>query len=149
MTRPTYQRPRPARARPQDWPERLAAHIAAHRASEFAWGRADCATFTADWVAAMHGTDPLAGLRGAYGTEAEYLAMADAHGSLSAMAGATAALHGLPECPPAYAQRGDIALVRLGNEECLGIVDALAVTVPTLAGIRLAPRRGIVRAWSV
>lgn len=140
---------RPPRARPQDWPERLAAHIAAHRAAPFAWGAHDCATFAADWVRMMHDADLLAELRGTYATEAEYLALVAAGGGLSAMAGAAAARLGLPECLSAYAQRGDVVLVRFGNEECLGVVDALSVTVPALGGIRLAPRRGIVRAWSV
>jgi hypothetical protein len=33
-----------------------------------------------------------------------------------------------------------VALVRLGNQECLGLVDGRHVAVPTLAGLRLAPR---------
>jgi hypothetical protein len=141
-------RPRSPWRRPEDWPERLAAHVAAHRASGFAWGVHDCATFAADWVRLLHGFDPLAPWRGAYADEAGFLALLGPNGLGGLMATAAQA-HGLPEGSPAHARRGDVALVRLGNEECAGIVDALDVAVPTLAGIRMAPRRAIARVWSV
>lgn len=141
-------RPNPPHRRPEDWPERLAAHIAAHRATPFDWGRHDCATFAADWVRALHGFDPLAPWRGTYASEGEYLALIDPDG-LDGLMDAAAAAHGLPEGTPAFARRGDIALVRLGNEECVGVVDMVRVAVPTLAGIRMAPRRFIIRCWAI
>jgi hypothetical protein len=142
-------RPPPARTRPADWPERLAAHTARWRATPFAWGQHDCATFAAGWVLEIHGFDPLEPLRGAYATEAEYLGLLEDAGGLLALMQRAAARNGLPECGPAFAQRGDIALVRLGNEECVGLVDAVGVTVPTCERLRIAPRSAILHAWAV
>lgn len=143
--------PRPLTApfRPQAWPELLAAHLAAGRSTPFAWGAHDCATFVADWVQALHGTDPLAPWRGTYDSEAGFEALVAPTGGLGGFVAGVAEAAGFPPCPPAFVQRGDAALVRLGNEECLGIVEAKHVAVPTLAGIRLAPRAGIVRAWAL
>jgi hypothetical protein len=143
--------PRPLLAprRLQAWPELLAAHLAAGRHRPFAWGVHDCATFVADWVRALHGTDPLAAWRGSYDSEAGFDALVAPAGGLAGFVAGVATAQGFPSCPPAFVQRGDVALVRLGNEECLGLVDAKHVAVPTLAGIRLAPRSAILQAWAV
>lgn len=136
-------------ARGQSWPERLAEMLASTRHTPFAWGLHDCATIACDWVLEMRGVDPMAAERGTYGTEAEYEAMTAAEGGLQAFVAARAERAGIAACPPAFAQRGDIALVRLGNQECLGIVAGRHVAVPTLGGLRLAPASAIACAWAV
>lgn len=53
-----------------DWPERLAAHIAAARDARFEWGKFDCAMFASDAIRAMTGFDLAADFRGQYSDEA-------------------------------------------------------------------------------
>jgi hypothetical protein len=135
--------------RPQDWPERLGTLLAAIRHVPFAWATHDCATIVCDWVLEMRGIDPMATDRTAYATEDEFEALVAPFGGLGDFVANRAAAAGIEECPPPFAQRGDVALVRLGNQECLGLVDGRHVAVPTLAGLRLAPRAAIARAWAV
>lgn len=45
---------------------KLGAFINRHLPEPFAWGRFDCCTFTADWVLACRGIDPMADLRLTY-----------------------------------------------------------------------------------
>lgn len=142
-------RPAARGPRPQDWPDRLVAHVASWRGQAFAWGTHDCATYVAGWVQAMHGIDILDGIRGTYGTEAEYEAMLQEWGGLGPLADSVTAIHGLPPCPPAFVMRGDIALLEVGNMLGLGLVDAVAVTVPGVDRVRLVPRSAIIRAWAV
>lgn len=44
-------------ARPNDWPERLAAFIEEHRDKPLVWSENDCATFCAAWVLRAGGPD--------------------------------------------------------------------------------------------
>jgi hypothetical protein len=97
----------------------------------------------------VHGFDPLDGIRGTYATEEEYEALLQEWGSLGALLDQIAAIHELPECPPAFARRGDIVLAMAGNMEGLGLMDAVAVTLPGPDRLRLAPRSAILRAWAV
>ena len=142
-------RPAAPRTRPQDWPDRLVAYLAQCRPLGFAWGTHDCASFAAGWVQAVHGFDPLDGIRGTYASEAEYEALLQEWGGLGALLDQIAAIHELPECPPAFARRGDIVLAMVGNMEGLGIMDAVNVAVVGPDRMRLAPRSAILRAWVV
>lgn len=135
--------------RPQNWPEQLGELLAAIRNVPFAWGTHDCATIVCDWVLDMRGIDPMAGDRGAYANEDEFEALVSPYGGLGGFVSYRATMADIEECPPAFASRGDVALVRVGNQECLGLVDGRHVAVPTLAGLRLAPRAAIARAWAV
>lgn len=142
-------RPAPDRPRPQDWPDRLVAYLAQSRAAPFAWGTHDCATFAAGWVQQLHGLDLLDGLRGTYASEPEYDALIAEWGGLEPLLEQVAALHGLPECPPPFARRGDIVLAQAGNMQGLGIMDAVQVVIPGPDRTRLLPRSTILRAWAV
>ena len=142
-------RPAPPSPRPQDWPDRLVAYLAGCRRQPFAWGVHDCASFAAGWVLALRGVDPLENHRGSYASEAEFEGLVQAHGGLAALVEVAALAHGLPECPPAFAQRGDVVLVEVGNMLGLGIVDAVGVTIPGPDGLRVVPRRAIRRAWVI
>lgn len=136
-------------ARAQDWPEQLAELLASTRHTPFAWGLHDCATIVCDWILEIRGVDPMAAERGTYGTEAAFEALVDAEGGLEPFVAVRAARAGIADCPAPFVQRGDVALVRLGNQECLGLIAGRHVAVPTLAGLRLAPASAIVRAWAV
>lgn len=142
--------PRPATPpRPEDWPDRLVAYLAACRAVPFAWGVHDCATFAAGWVQQLRGIDLLGDLRDAYANEAEYEALLAQRGSLGAILDVVALVHGLAECPPAFARRGDVALMEIGNMQGLGLVDAVGCTLPGPDRLRVVPRSAIVRAWAI
>lgn len=87
-----------------DWPERLVATIAAHRAESFAWGRFDCATIVRDSVRAMTGVDILAE-HGRWRSKRGALRVlrASRHASVAAFVAAT-----FPACAPLRAGRGDL-----------------------------------------
>lgn len=136
-------------ARSQDWPERLAAFIDARRYAPFAWGTNDCATLAADAVLELTGVDPMASLRGTYGTEDEADGVISAAGGLEALADSLAAAAGLGACLPLFAQRGDVVLVEHGNILALGVVTGDAVAVPGPDGLAFLPLRAAARAWAV
>jgi hypothetical protein len=131
-----------------DWPERLAALVEARRHLPFAWGTQDCVTLAADAVLACTGRDPHVA-RGAYAGEAEAEAILAGEGGLEGWVAATLAAFGAPEIPPALAQRGDWALVVVGNETLCGPVIGESVAVPGTDRLRFVPLARIRRAWAV
>ena len=131
------------------WPELLAELIEQRTDAPFRWGRHDCALFACDAVRVVAGVDPADGLRGTYRTESGAELIIAQHGSLEALAANQFALHGLGDCAPAFAQRGDVALVMQGNMRALGVVVGDAVAVPAAQGLAFLPLAAIQRAWSV
>lgn len=133
-----------------DWPERLAALVEARRHAPFAWGRQDCVAFAADAAIAVTGRDPLAAWRGRYGSEAEADAiLADHGGDLYRFMVLLMEAFGAPACPPRLAQRGDLALVQLGNLLAVGVVTGGAIAAPGQDGLAFAPPAAARRAWAV
>lgn len=132
-----------------NWPETLAELVEQRAETAFRWGEHDCALLAADAVLAMTGTDPAGALRGAYSTEAEADALIAQYGGLEALAATLAAEVGLGDCAPAFAQRGDVALVTQGNMRALGVVVGDSVAVPAAQGLAFLPLDAIQRAWSV
>jgi len=142
-------RPPPARRRLPGWPERLADIIDAHRDTPFAWGTHDCCLFAAAVVAALTGHDPAAGYRGAYATEAEAEALIGP-GGLPGFLAQQAAAAGLPQLPhPSQAQRGDLALVTVGNTPLLGVVLGDLVAAPGTDGLAFVPAGTATMGWAV
>lgn len=76
----------------------------------FAWGRADCSLFMADWVQRVRGIDPAAPLRGRYRTALGAARHIRRRGGFEAMGRALAQAAGLAvtDAP----RPGDIGLVR-------------------------------------
>ena len=142
-------RPDPARPRLPDWPERLAELLEARLDLPFAWGAQDCCTLPADAALALTGHDPLAAWRGTYADEAAAEAILARHGGLEGFVADCLAAWGAPECPPAFVQRGDWALVAVGNELLCGVVAGAAVAVPGTHRLRAVPLDRIRRAWAV
>lgn len=132
-----------------NWPETLAGLVEQRAETAFRWGEHDCALFACDAVMVMAGVDPAEGLRGTYRTERQADALIAQHGSLEALAAHQFALHGLGDCAPAFAQRGDVALVTQGNMLALGVVVGDSVAVPAAQGLAFLPLDAIQRAWSV
>lgn len=142
-------RPQPAKRRLLDWPERLAAIVEERREREFSWGVHDCGMFAADVAQALTGEDPAAWLRGRYSSEAELEAIIVPMGGIEAAIEHTMAEFGAPECPPAYAQRGDWALVEVGNDLMTGVVLGDRVAVPGLDRLQFVPLRKALRTWAI
>jgi hypothetical protein len=120
-------RPAPTSRRLPDWPERLADLLDTRLAMPFAWGSHDCATFAAD--------------------EAE--AVISALGGLEAAADDALRAIGAVDCPPALAQRGDLALFLTGNMPALGVIEGADVVAPGFDGLRRVPVAAATRAWAL
>lgn len=144
----THREP-PLRPRREDWPDLLANHERAFRRRGFEWGDNDCATYAAGWVQKLHGVDVMAKWRGAYASEQEFEDLVAQAGGLAEFVTAAAEAEGFFLVPTRFAQRGDIGLARVGNQECLGIVVNGGVSVPTLSGLALVPRGALRLAWGV
>jgi hypothetical protein len=141
-------RPEPTRVRADDWPERLAAFIEARRDDAFAWGLQDCFTLAADAALELTGEDPAAAVRGEYVTEEEAEAIVGSAG-LEAWVAATMAAWGAAECDPAFAQRGDMVFVAVGNQRMCGVHLGSTVAVPGLERLQFLPASRVLRAWVV
>lgn len=141
-------RPEPMRERAADWPERLAAFIDARRDQPFAWGGQDCFTFAADAAVALTGDDPAAAVRGEYSSEEEAEAIIGPDG-LEAWVAATMAAWGASECEPAFAQRGDMVFVAVGNQRMCGVHLGATVAVPGTDRLHFLPASRVLRAWVV
>lgn len=136
------------RRRHPDWPERLAEVIAARRDTPFAWGAQDCITFAADVSLALTGRDLWAAHRGTYATEAEAERVVGPDG-LAAFVARLMAEAGVPEIGVVEAQRGDWALIMVGNMPLVGVVLDARVAAPGNDGLAFVPVRRAVRAWAV
>jgi hypothetical protein len=141
-------RPAPPWHRRADWPERLAEFLAARSARPFAWGRQDCVTVAADAALLMTGRDPIAGWRGSYADEDGAEAVVQPHG-LRGFLMLLMAKFGAPECPVHLAQRGDWAMVSVGNHLVTGIVAGVHVLAPGMRGLVAVPLRRAVIAWAI
>ena len=139
----------PTRPRFADWPERLAAIVEDRRTAPFYWGANDCAGFAADVTVALTGEDPAAWIRGSYGDEAALEAILVERGGFEEAVAQTMAEFGAPECPPAYAMRGDWALVEAGNQLLVGVILDDRVAITGLDGLRFLPSRYAKRTWAI
>lgn len=131
-----------------DWPERLAAYLAAMRPHRFAWGANDCARFAAGAVHAITGQQP---------TALQWQSPADAARLLRRLGPlADAVGQVLPELPsPALAQRGDVVLVRAPVHEgramrqWVAVADGLCWWSPSVTGLASGSMLLVQRAWGV
>lgn len=139
----------PARRRHADWPERLAAIVEERRTAPFYWGGNDCAGFAADVTVTLTGEDPAAWIRGHYADEAMLEAILIERGGFEVAVAQTMADFGAPECPPAFAMRGDWALVEAGNQTYVGVVLDDRVAITGLDGLRFLPKRYVTRTWAI
>ena len=141
---------RPAAARPRfsDWPDRLAAFLQSRLAQPFELGGQDCCMFAMDAVRAQTGFDAGARWRGRYEDEASAEALIGP-GGLELAALAFAAECGLPEMPWQFAQRGDLVLVRWGNELLMAVVVGDRALGPGAEQLRSVPIGAAIRAWAV
>jgi hypothetical protein len=141
-------RPEPTHSRATDWPEQLSSFIEARRDGGFAWGTQDCFIFAADAALELTGDDPAALVRGTYSTEAEAEAIIGPSG-LESWVASTMQAWGAPECAPAFAQRGDLVFVAVGNQRMCGVHLGDTVAVPGLSHVHFLPASRVLRAWVV
>lgn len=109
-----------------DWPARLDTFLRARRARPFEWGEQDCVLFAADAVRALVGVDLGAKIRGKYKTARGAASVLRKHGGMMAAVDKATACLGAIVIAPAFAQRGDIALVQtdLGLTVLVRVADA-------------------------
>lgn len=140
---------RPDTSRLEDWPTLLAECVEAAREQPFAWGIHDCGTWARAVAEALTGRDPAPWLDG-YATEDELADLLSPRGGIEGAVAQAMAEFGAPEIMPAFAQRGDWALVDIGNELACGVVlDGDRVAVPGVDGLRHTRRSHILRAWAI
>lgn len=140
--------------RKHDW-DTAALHtfLLARAHTPFSWAHNDCATFSADGILAMTGTDIMAELRG-YTTQAEAIAKITAVTGGHTLEDAivwVAAKHGLTERKHVLmAQRGDLVLYRNGSDYAAGLVhlNGRDIVSPGSKGIMRMPLTSAYRAWT-
>lgn len=137
--------------RREDWPERLAACVAAARARPFEWGAHDCCLFAADCIQAMTDVDVAADFRGKYATAkgAAKAMKKFAGGGVLAVAEKIAAAHGLAHIAPAAARRGDVVALDTEQGPALGVCLGALIAAPIAAGLVFLPFTAAQAAWRI
>lgn len=121
----------------------------------FAWGTNDCAMFTADGIHSFTGVDIAADFRGKYTNELGSLKTIKTVTGGSTIADAVAHCakqHDLPSLPsPLMAQRGDLVLVKEGDNLICGLVHLNGSEVVSVGqeGILRKPITDVTHAWRV
>lgn len=105
-------------------------------------------TLAADAVVVLTGRDPIASWRGAYRTEAEGDAIVGEAGLLP-FVDRVMADFGAPPCPVQLAQRGDWAMVVVGNQTVAGIVTGEYVAAPGVRRLAHLPLRRAIATWAI
>jgi len=136
--------------RPADWPAILDAEIRAVAGVPFAWGRHDCITWAFRVVRRLGGPDLMA-LAGAWDDEAGAERAMLARGRDLAEAVASAATQaGMQEVPAAFAQRGDLVMLRTPQGPlCAICVGRTAMAAALAGGVIPLPMTVATRAWAV
>lgn len=121
----------------------------------FQWGANDCCIFVADAILSFTGTDIAVDFRSKYNDkDGAFATIKSVTGgnSVEDAAEYCAVKFGLPELThPLMAQRGDLVVVKNGQDLIAGIVhlNGRQVVVVSEAGLLRAPIRTIKRAWRV
>lgn len=127
------------------------AHVIARDDVPFGWdgtdpGVQDCLRFVMDGVLAQTGVDPIADLRGQWSDEASANVILSREGGLAKLVARR-----LTGTRPAFAQRGDVALVVHDGRLALGLVEGEFVVCLAgpegVSGYARHPRAAMRRAW--
>ena len=112
--------------RHQDWPEQLAAQVAAAQCKPYAIGVHDCLRFSCQCIAAMTGVDFWPHFAG-YTTRREAIEVLARHGQT--LQAAAAKVLGVQPGPVLYARRGDLVVYHDKYGEHLGVCTGSQVAV--------------------
>jgi hypothetical protein len=136
-----------ARARPENWPGLFYAYLSEVAQREFEWGRHDCVLFASGWLERLGYEEVLAGLPAWVSALSAARAMRGA-GRFDETVSERMKLLGCPQILTAYAQRGDMALVKEGRgRHALGIVDGNKVACPAQLGLVMLPLNSALAVW--
>lgn len=127
----------------EDWPERLAAYVDAHRDTPFRWGQNDCATFAAGAVEAITGHPMEVPIVESAQDYARFVA------DLGALREHVTDHLGEPLASPAFAQRGDVVLLLVDGRDSLGVCIGAQVAAPGPTGLLVVPLSRASTAWRV
>lgn len=131
--------------KPAGFAERLAEFTTGRRLQPYAWGTNDCVTFAADAVWAITGTDPIADLRGQWASKESAMTVLAGEGGLIAAMDAR-----LPRKATAFAQRGDLVLVKdAEGEHSLAVCVGQYAAAPGEDEMLLVPMDQARMAWEV
>jgi hypothetical protein len=129
--------------------EQLARFLAGQGACAFDWASSNCGHYTAAWVQATTGRNPMAGLPTTPNVRAALRLVHKLGGSLEA---ACTRLLGAAPIPAALAQLGDLVLIPTGPGGCggaLGICAGRTAVFRTTEGLVSLPMSQAVSAWRV
>lgn len=132
--------------RAQDWQARLVAYLHGAAREPFAFGRHDCALFSAGAVEAMTGADMARDWRGRYSTMRGGLRALRKAGYADHVALAASMFE---DVAPSLAQPGDLAVVPTDDGPALGVVQGEAVYVLGPQGLGLVSILRAERAFRV
>jgi hypothetical protein len=107
--------------RAANWPTLLTAFIEERRDVPFAWGRADCCLFAADWVRLATDLDPAADLRGKYDSAASGMRLLRKLGGVCGILLDARKSCGIVEVETARCSRGDLIVADTGRGNAIGI----------------------------
>lgn len=132
---------------PEDWPSRLAAHIAEGGARGHEWGVNDCALFTCNWIKAIAGYDPAAAFRGRYRSQRGSLRALLEHGAGTLIPTFEALMP--PRISVFSARRGDAVAAMTQDGPALGLIADHRAVFIALRGTVLLQRAACLAAWPV
>lgn len=131
--------------RREDWPERLLAFVESRRATPFAWGKNDCALFSADAALAMTDHDFAAPFRGRYTTAQGALRELRRNGARD-LAGYLTRVLSEP-IAPTLARRGDVVVFEAVEGPALGVVAGSQAAAAGTDGLIWVPLARWQQAW--
>jgi len=133
-----------------DWPTRLQAELDAAETRRFEYGYHDCCVFAARCIQAMTGVNLAFRWQGCYHALEDVDHVLKDCGGLIGLVEMIAAEVGMEEVPPAFAQRGDLALIVTESGPALAIcVGAELIAARAPAGLASVPAGAAQRAWRI
>jgi hypothetical protein len=137
----------------ENWHGLLSDFLLARMHQPFVWGGQDCCLFACDAILAMTGVDVATQFRGKYTDPVEaahLLRQLDCYG-IDEMAEWIAEAYDCREIPPAFAQRGDVALLRELERYSLGVVslDGTEIIAPGPDALASVGLLRALRAWRI
>lgn len=133
----------------KNWPRALSSFIESRRTQPFDWAGNNCCFFACDWIAALTAIDPAADLRPQVASAADAVRVLTEQGGVEQIAASRCQQYGWPEVAPAFAQRGDIAMVSTDHGPALGVVIGAKIAHPGPEGLTFLPLTAALRAWHV